>query len=377
MESLSWLIEKKLVVWGAGNNGQSFAKASIKLGIPIEYFVDSNSMSDRLSLGNSTFSIYKPERLYEEVKGTVHILISVFKNEQIVEQLTDRGYKEDIHFKSLSGNLSLIVYEELQRLTYPHDFVEKPELFKQVEIETVNRCNNACTFCPGNKYKDTRKLELMNDTLFNSIIENLHDIGYDGSIALFGTGEPLMDPDIIKRVKLVKRMLPNCFHYFLTNGILLTHDIYNEITPYLDSIEINNYSENLELLENLREISDYIELNPELKNKTKINNRLSNEILSTRGGYAGNKEIFSVPKVICSMPFQQLTIRSTGIVSMCCSDYLPIYDIGDLNKQTVSEIWNNKQFVRIRRALLDNGRPGLALCNKCDLEPMLRHNKTE
>ena len=39
-----------------------------------------------------------------------------------------------------------------------------------IEIETVNRCNNTCSFCPVNRNNDTRPYQKMTDEFFYSLI---------------------------------------------------------------------------------------------------------------------------------------------------------------------------------------------------------------
>ncbi|KLI33907.1 hypothetical protein SZ51_13220, partial [Brachyspira hyodysenteriae] len=89
-------------------------------------------------------------------------------------------------------------------------------------IETINRCNNNCNFCPVSVGNEKRDFKKMSYEMFNKIIDDLVKINYDGSIALFFTNEPFLDDRIIDFMKIVKDRLPNAFHYIMTNGILLT-----------------------------------------------------------------------------------------------------------------------------------------------------------
>ena len=71
-------------------------------------------------------------------------------------------------------------------------------------------------------------------------------------------------------------------------------------------------------------------------------------------------------KFLCTRPFSQLVIRPTGEISLCCNDALGKYTMGDLNVQTISEIWNSEKFKSVREEMLKNGRKNLMLCNQCD-----------
>ena len=54
----------------------------------------------------------------------------------------------------------------------------------------------------------------------------------------------------------------------------------------------------------------------------------------------------------CSVPFEQLVSHQNGMVQTCCQSWLPC-TIGDLNKQTVEEVWNSPQMMLIRGSILN------------------------
>ena len=62
-----------------------------------------------------------------------------------------------------SVEFSTRINEILDKKSFP--------LFESIEIETINRCNGTCSFCPINRNDDTRILHKMSDELFYNIIE--------------------------------------------------------------------------------------------------------------------------------------------------------------------------------------------------------------
>jgi radical SAM protein with 4Fe4S-binding SPASM domain len=69
----------------------------------------------------------------------------------------------------------------------------------------------------------------------------------------------------------------------------------------------------------------------------------------------------------CHMPWQQMVIDSTGNVAPCC--YWGAYDntnppIGNLNENTIEQIWNNDRFQRLRQGMAA-GDLELAGCARC------------
>lgn len=59
-------------------------------------------------------------------------------------------------------------------------------------------------------------------------------------------------------------------------------------------------------------------------------------------------------------------MRPDGKISLCCNDALGLYTLGDLNKQSIQEIWYSDEYMRIRREMKVNGRRNLKLCKNCD-----------
>ncbi len=108
---------------------------------------------------------------------------------------------------------------------YVKDFNEGEEIpvFKMVNIETVNRCNGKCAFCPANIYEEKRELKMMPEELFQKIILELKSLQWQGQIFLNVNNEPLIDKNISERAAFVKKQLgDNVIVSMFTNGSLLT-----------------------------------------------------------------------------------------------------------------------------------------------------------
>ena len=73
-----------------------------------------------------------------------------------------------------------------------------------IEIETINRCNNDCSFCPVSKGNDIREYKKMSEELYHQIIDQLSDMDYRGYISLFSNNEPLLDVRIFDFLKYAK-----------------------------------------------------------------------------------------------------------------------------------------------------------------------------
>jgi len=238
-------------------------------------------------------------------------------------------------------------------------------LFNKVEIETINRCNNTCSFCPVNHKYDTRKFSRMPTDLFEHIIQQLADLKYSGALALFSNNEPLLDDRLYAFAVYARKMLPNAYIYVYTNGILLTPIILLSLLEVIDYIHINNYNSIPVLNEPIKKIHSLLKEHEITENRVAIHLRNINETLSNRCGNSPNKPSGPMLTCSCILPFSQIVIRADGNVSLCCNDALGQTNIGSINKQDISNVWNNK----IRHDFcikLRQTRKNISTCQKCD-----------
>lgn len=241
-------------------------------------------------------------------------------------------------------------------------------LFQTIEIETINRCNGGCAFCPVNRHHDPRPYKVMNEHLFKSIIQQLQDLDYSGSVGLYSNNEPLLDKRIFDLLAYAREALPKAKLYMFTNGTLLTVEKFKMLTQYLDTLIIDNYSDCLELIKPVTNVYDYHQDHPdEPHGKVFIYLRKQQEILTNRGGMAKNrsKNIFKL-KSACMYPFEQVVVRPDGKLSLCCNDATGKVTMGDLTEESLVDIWRGKKYMALRRAMVKD-RDFHFLCSNCDV----------
>ncbi|NRY60052.1 radical SAM/SPASM domain-containing protein [Clostridium beijerinckii] len=268
----------------------------------------------------------------------------------------------DLQLLRRRDNNSEIFLEKILNTYIENDMISP---LNTVEIETVNRCNNDCSFCPVNRNIDKRKMTIMDEDLFYSIIKQLEEIDYSGVISLFSNNEPLIDKRIIKFIKYAKEKLPNAQHWIYTNGLLLDEDTFEQLIENLDYMVIDNYNDDMVLLPNIKEIYDKFK-ERETKCNVMILVRKKNQVLDTRGGNAPNRSNDIIFNSKCVLPFIQMVIRPDGKVSKCCQDAVAATTVGDLAKESIMEVWSGKIFRQYRQTLFDQGRNGIKGCNTCD-----------
>lgn len=68
----------------------------------------------------------------------------------------------------------------------------------------------------------------------------------------------------------------------------------------------------------------------------------------------------------CVLPFRDLNIWADGKAVLCCEDWNEELVIGDLNTQSLKEIWLGEAVSQVRRQHLKHQGHNVALCAKCD-----------
>lgn len=367
----------KNIIFGAGPIGR---RAVIKYKKEtIDYFID-NGFS-KVGTVVDGFWVKSVADNINDIK-THHIIIASRHWKEMKRQLDELGISDyEVYGVDTYFDIPELIYnpytsertqdEEMMCSsiqTELQEFVDKSvDLFNHIEIETINRCNGVCSFCPVNRNVDKRPFCKMSDELFENIISQLERINYSGRIALFSNNEPFLDNRILYFHKIARDKLPLAKMHLCTNGTLLTLDKFVEIMKYLDELMIDNYNQNLEILPNVQEIVDYCEKNPGLKNKVTVILRKPQEILTNRGGDSPNKRPEGTNKIMtgCLLPFKQMIIRPDGKVSLCCNDALGKCTMGDVTKETLLDIWQGEKFSMARRKLQE-GRQSFARCANCD-----------
>lgn len=379
---------KKIVIFGAGVYGR---KALEHYGeAQVECFIDNSAAKQGAVLWG------KPVRALEEVAsqaGAYRMIIASSYSASIEKQLKGAGIREYEVFEEgvLHGyfeteelvvnpyrdNKEALTEEEWlaqEKLLYARRavndeteklFINQP-LFNHVEVETVNRCNGVCSFCPVNKNDDPRPKAVMTEELFRGIVGQLAEMGYSGRFTTFSNNEPLLDERIIDFNRYAREKLPNARMHLFTNGTLLTLDKFIALAEVLDELIIDNYQQELKLIRPCAEVADYCGAHPELKRKVTIVLRKPNEILTSRGGTAPNrKQLKEYAADRCVLPFKQMVIRPDGKVSLCCNDAVGRYTLGDLNKEKLLEVWHGDRFRTVRQSL-HGGRGKWGGCRYCD-----------
>ena len=274
-------------------------------------------------------------------------------------------------------------------------------------IETTNKCNQTCSFCPRTKYM-TRPVETLEMWVFERIVQQIrpwskdewdmwvkycesHYKVFDGeqnenhfllyiiakSIVLHGYGEPLLDPHIADRVAILKdEDIPV---YFSSN--------YNNVSPEkveplfdvgLDYLKIAVSSTEVSRIEPVIALRDkynypttivlatiFPKVWEVLKKFDSVYKYLKSQDQQWVDGKTDKaKSIhWSEP---CKFPWSTMSIQSNGLVSVCMEDYDNELIMGDAKTESLYDIWNSEdyEFLRTNQHRIDK------CMERCDIRVM-------
>lgn len=272
------------------------------------------------------------------------------KSEQMVESKIKRT-RNNLLFK-------LKLYDLLFKLRYHNKyffrlkciFVDTDRL-KEVDIETTTFCNRKCTFCP--KYYDSSPQKEMSNELFYKILDYLEGISFKGWVQLSHYGEPLMDNRLLGFVKDIKSRL-NVRIQFFTDGDMLTPAMAGEfLRNGVDKIYVSQHDS-----QPSRQIKELTNHNWGGRVLFSVVN-MSSRALSNR---CGSVKVDSLNPLYCSL--NKMIIRADGTVPLCCNDYYNEVTFGNINDNTIVEIWKNELYGNVRRNL-KHGKFNLDACKRC------------
>lgn len=257
----------------------------------------------------------------------------------------------------------------------------------EVSLETLARCNAACTFCP---YPTLERIgERMPDALIDRLIGEMSEWERPFNFTPFKVNEPLLDNRLFDILCEVNDRVPKARIRIFTNGAALTKRKAEELNS-IDNLEmwVSVHEPDPERYKQLLGIEQrHVTANLDMLHETDFRHPVNILRVGTKDGAAfkawvaerwpnfdpvvvwqsswlghTSPDITEVPDTPCSRWFE-LSIMANGIVSLCCMDGEGKYAIGDVNTQTMLEVYNTPAWRDRRERLLS--RREVDVCKTC------------
>ena len=268
---------------------------------------------------------------------------------------------------------------------------------KFIQMETVTKCNAKCPFCP--QHEIARDPARMPEETWKKIVDDTR--GWGITYRPFLTNEPFVDKRQPEIVRYIKENDPTARVEFNTNGELMTEDLGRELleagvdimrfsidgfsaptyepsrigikyekvlertTRFLEIWDAEGYRDKcftelrmIEVPENTHEIEDYRAYwGPKCT-----------EVLITQmyqWPWTGQKREDVVLKP-CLKVLDEMFFYTDGDATICCWDVHGRGIIGNVNAESVGEIWESYAAATMRAVLDDGRRDLLQLCSRCN-----------
>jgi radical SAM protein with 4Fe4S-binding SPASM domain len=262
-----------------------------------------------------------------------------------------------------------------------------------VQIEATNICNAKCTFCPRDDM--TRRQGVMDMDLYRKVVDECASLGIS-HVRMHNYGEAFVDKQLPAKIAYAKsKGIPEVG--VITNGSLLGPEVAKAVIEAgLDAINISLDAAGKETFESTRIGLKYDKVIANVEGLVRIRGELGRKrpklILSfvrqdnsaeeqafidhwsavadkihitELHNWAGTLKRRADVNVPCYRQWLTFTVLWDGRVSLCCADLDGHVVLGDLNSQTIADIWNSDAYRRVRREHLESGGP--AICRQCDL----------
>lgn len=268
---------------------------------------------------------------------------------------------------------------------------------KEIRVETSTRCNYNCTICPRDSFE--RNKEVMSNDLFFKVLEHTLVANTNFEIITFsGFGEFSLDPGWKDKVQYAKERFKKVI--VLSNlSVFKTEDI-PFLQKYVDTIKVSLYGSRPEFFDAIHRPNSSKSMQRAIRNMELLTEQKKPEIIlncvvtseneanldewrSVWESRVDHMEIWKPHNWVdaktyrspCEHPRKKtcgrpetgpVQIQVDGTVNMCCFDYNGHLLIGDLKQNTITEIYESRELLRIQDLHSRGQADQLDLCRVCD-----------
>ncbi len=287
---------------------------------------------------------------------------------------------------------------------------------KYYQIETVRVCNAVCPFCAIEQWD--KSVPLMSDELFEKVAAELSEYSHwINMVSVQRAGEPLLDKKIGERVRRLKEggikfvsLSTNASRLVPQKSVELLEAGLDEIMLSIDSVDKETYEQmrvGLDYDDVIRNIESFFDIRKELKPDMVVRVRgvsfhnldedkecrelhrwesfwdrfrkPQDRIYMKRAHNWGNQvELAAAYETDitgnygdiyhpCILPWSTLHVTAMGLVPLCPMDYDAKMNLGDINNETIADVWRNSKWAWVRSVHRTGKRNEIEMCRGCKL----------
>jgi len=280
-----------------------------------------------------------------------------------------------------------------------------------LRIEPASQCNLSCLHCPTGTVDMDRGI--MSNNTFKNILKNIEEnIAYIKVVVLYHGGEPLLNKNFFQYVSSIKKLNPEIFIKTVSNGMALTESTVKKIiNSEIDAIEFSLDGLSAEESQYIRVKSKSSKVIRNVKNliQEKLRNNIQKPTISIattqfikhsdigkipaqapipdwllsefgdevaykpefamRWPHMGDISNFELVETVgnlknyCDNVISTITVRADGTVVPCCFDLTSKLNMGNVNSDSLSDIWNGEGYKKLRKSI--NERTPYSICSNC------------
>ena len=269
-------------------------------------------------------------------------------------------------------------------------------------VEPVSACNLRCVMCFQIDKTFTKKpyMGVMSLELFKKVIDEAH-AGGTKAITMASRGEPLMNKNFAEMLEYTKGKF---FEVKInTNGTRLTEELCHAIlSSEVNELVFSIDAEHKELYEKIRVRGkfDNVINNIKMFNRIREQHYPNSNTMTTASGVFFHEEqsidkyteFFSTlvdnvaacnienrwntyanethPNITsaCEYLWQRMYVWFDGISNPCDVDYKSYLEVGNVNKNSIKEIWHGEKYELLRKNHISGDRGKWNPCDRCGLE---------
>jgi len=270
-----------------------------------------------------------------------------------------------------------------------------------LQIEPASVCNYRCVFCyqtdKSFSVKSSGHMGYMSFELFKRVIDqaekNIH------FLSLASRGEPMLCPEIDKMLNYTKNKFINL--KLNTNASLLTEKNINMILSsgvktvvfsadaadkvLYEKLRVNGKFEkvisNIKLFNDIKK-NDYpnsglitrvsgvkFQENQKIEEMNDLWGKLVDHVAFVK--YIPWENVYESKKThideACTDLWRRMFVWWDGTVNPCDVDYKSILNVGNINNDTIENIWNGDKYQNLRKLHLSSNRKNVTPCSNCNV----------